>query len=727
MAPELYDGADADARSDQFSFCVALFTALYAQRPFDGDTFETLADNTRAGRINEPASGVPRRIRAAIRRGLSVDPAARFASIDELLVAIAPPTRLRVLIPIATIVVLGVVAAMVKLSFSTDGADQRCTGASAAFAPAWNPARRAAIDKAFAASHLPYAPFAAHEVDTALDRYADGWIAAHTDACRASQIRGEQTEAMLDRRMLCLARRQQEATALVDALTSADDAVVGRSVVAAGTLPDVATCADVAALSQIVAPPADAATRVKIDALTPQLADARARFQTGHYPAALELATKTATEARVIAYRPFEAEADLLQGQIERAMGREQAKASFEAAVWAAEAGRHDEIAARAWAALVFVVGYQGADYKRGAELAQRASAAIARLGGNADIEASLEQGLGAMAADQEKTDESVAHFEKAVALEEKSVGKDHPSVAGALENLGMAVIAQGHPDRAIELQTRALHIREARLGADHPSVAQSLHNLGNVHEQIGNYALAETEERRALAIRRASLDPNHPDIAGTLSDLARVVRHQGRGDEALALDREAVAIGEKAFGPTNPAFAQQLVNLAINLSRLGNHAEADQQFARAEAILTKLNGPDHASVAFVRLSRGDDLMRQSKWRDAAALYERILPVLATAQGSGQALTGARTNLTLAYLELHQATRALQIIELTANASREAMSPANAGSIDFIHARALWDSGRDRKRAHELAVTARTELAASPDDVKEIDAWLARH
>jgi serine/threonine protein kinase len=43
MAPELYGGAAADARCDQFSFCVALFTALHGERPFDGDTFASLA------------------------------------------------------------------------------------------------------------------------------------------------------------------------------------------------------------------------------------------------------------------------------------------------------------------------------------------------------------------------------------------------------------------------------------------------------------------------------------------------------------------------------------------------------------------------------------------------------------------------------------------------------------------------------------------------------------
>ena len=43
MSPEQFRGGFADARSDQFSFCVALYEALFNQRPFGGRTFVELA------------------------------------------------------------------------------------------------------------------------------------------------------------------------------------------------------------------------------------------------------------------------------------------------------------------------------------------------------------------------------------------------------------------------------------------------------------------------------------------------------------------------------------------------------------------------------------------------------------------------------------------------------------------------------------------------------------
>jgi len=86
MAPEQFRGEAADHRSDQFSFCVALFHALYGVFPFAGEHPQEWLAAIEAGVMClEDTPGVAAPLREALRRGLSADPAKRFASMSELL------------------------------------------------------------------------------------------------------------------------------------------------------------------------------------------------------------------------------------------------------------------------------------------------------------------------------------------------------------------------------------------------------------------------------------------------------------------------------------------------------------------------------------------------------------------------------------------------------------------------------------------------------------------
>jgi len=92
MAPEQHLGESAAAASDQFSFCVALFEALFGMRPFAGGSLDALLENKRHGRTRQlPRDhGVPPGIVAAVLRGLSARASLRFASMNDLLAALAP-------------------------------------------------------------------------------------------------------------------------------------------------------------------------------------------------------------------------------------------------------------------------------------------------------------------------------------------------------------------------------------------------------------------------------------------------------------------------------------------------------------------------------------------------------------------------------------------------------------------------------------------------------------
>jgi serine/threonine protein kinase len=121
MAPEQLGGGAADARSDVFSFCVALYESLYGERPFAGSTLPALRAAIEQGAVRAAPvlTSVPAGIRGVLLRGLRATPDARWTTTRALLQALreasAAPRRRRLTVGAAAggvglLLVVGVVA-----------------------------------------------------------------------------------------------------------------------------------------------------------------------------------------------------------------------------------------------------------------------------------------------------------------------------------------------------------------------------------------------------------------------------------------------------------------------------------------------------------------------------------------------------------------------------------------------------------------------------------------
>ena len=122
MAPEQFLGKAIDARTDQFAFCIALYEALYGERPFPGDTVIGLADAVTSQRIKPiPKTDVPTWIRRCLVRGLQADPSQRYPNFDALLATLRtdPVARLKRRVG-ATAAVVIVLAALVVIQQRAD-------------------------------------------------------------------------------------------------------------------------------------------------------------------------------------------------------------------------------------------------------------------------------------------------------------------------------------------------------------------------------------------------------------------------------------------------------------------------------------------------------------------------------------------------------------------------------------------------------------------------------
>ncbi len=268
MAPEQFLGTATDARTDQFSFCVALYEALYGERPFSGNTMFALTTAVVQGQVKEApqSSKVPLWVRKVLLRGLRAPADERYPSMHDLIDALGKnPNAARMRFLAVAAVVLVPVALTVGVHQSLANHKSICGAGPARLAGVWDltatgepePARQAAIHSAFLHTGKSYANEVYATVNRILSGYSQSWAKMYREACEATNARGEQSAEVLDLRMTCLQERLGGLRALTDVFSDANGQVVENAVSAANNLGSLDRCADVPLLRSVVRPPED--------------------------------------------------------------------------------------------------------------------------------------------------------------------------------------------------------------------------------------------------------------------------------------------------------------------------------------------------------------------------------------------------------------------------------------------------------------------------------------
>jgi tRNA A-37 threonylcarbamoyl transferase component Bud32 len=271
MAPEQFVGQTVDARTDQFSFCVALYEALFGVRPFDGATMSELTGNVLAGHVKPTPqrSQVPLAVSRALRRGLSVAPADRYPSMTGLLADLERYARPR------ANVVMGMAAGFVVLAALVGGLVWReidreslCAVPADRFEGVWetsgrNGSRRAAIEFMFRTAGQENARTLSTGRSTSwgwannrsrvsftsaahmLDKYVGDWLSTYKDACEATNYRKDQSAQVLDLRMSCLNDRFNELRGLSEMLVAPSSHLIENAGEAVAALGPVDKCSNV--------------------------------------------------------------------------------------------------------------------------------------------------------------------------------------------------------------------------------------------------------------------------------------------------------------------------------------------------------------------------------------------------------------------------------------------------------------------------------------------------
>ncbi|MBL8950887.1 MAG: serine/threonine protein kinase [Myxococcaceae bacterium] len=726
MAPEQYAGLAASPASDQFAFCVALYEALYGKRPFAGATLAELAHATTLGHVPPAPKGstVPVWLHRVLERGLKPDAAARHPSMTALLQALSddPGEKLRNRL-VAGAVVLLVVASGAAAVLSQVEQGRACRGAERLLNGVWDDTARAKAKTAFEATGKSYATLAFEHARTEMDAYARAWANARTEACEATRVRGEQSEAIMGARFECLERRRDELSALAQAYASADVETVDRAYGAASRLSDLGTCKTARADRKQPPPEAKEAAAQ----LGHELAQGRSLVSAGRFDAARERISSALQISRALKLPAQQAECGLALGELERDTKRFQAaRAALQDAVRQAEAAGDDELAARALTLLVTVVGWRLERPDEARSFALIATGKLDRLGGNPRIEASLAEALGDAEWQAGNRAASLAAYQKALAGFTALEGEEGLSVARLHSSLGWVLTEQGSLSEArVELNT-SLKTREKLLGAEHPTLISSWNELSTLALAMGDVPEAVRTQERALELARKSLGNDSPAVARMALNLSQALVPAGRVAEADTLVESARELLDRH--PDAPVSLQvewvrQRGQVDAALSRF---AVAEQHARDGLTKAVSAFGEKHPQAALFHLDLARALSGQKKWRDALVEYDTFARL---EEGLG---AGAEPETVLALAEsggvLVELKRGAEALERLEQAVRllplDKGNHARAGHARLLLAQALWPTEPARAKTVALEARGEFELAKRDADVKRVDVWL---
>lgn len=592
MAPEQAEATRADARADQFSFCVALAEALYGRHPFDRNIRAALTAATWAPELAE-RRGVPARLQRVLTRGLRRDPDDRYASMHALLEDLGGVIRARarligLVLGAGALGLAGFAGAMLSGS-EPAGAPPPCPAPEEGHIPGvWDDDVRGVVSRQFDDLLIL----------RTLDRYANAWTRMSHEACEATRVRGEHSEEVLDARTVCLDSRRRSLAAVTGMLSSGAVTELPRALDLAYALPGLQPCSNLRLLRYLDAPDPDPDKRAELDELESELWRTHALASAGSTGEAEETLARLSVRIDALGHKPLQAQARRILSVVVSSTDVDRSVTLMREGYQLAMVSHADDTAAELALSLA-----QTEAFERGDPDASRLWMDLAQSNAQRSelpIEHALSFARGAVSLAEGDCDTAIVEFSAAA---EAGDGRwTGASVVGpAYANVAACHLQQGHPELAAAPLQNAIMMFDDIYG---PYDQRTLDNVANAAAALrlqGDLVGAENALTDVLERQEVALGASHPSLAMTLMALAAVMRDTERARRALELDERALRIREAVFGPQSMKTASVLRSLATDSLALGDIARAVALRERAASILASTAGPEHPSTVEAR------------------------------------------------------------------------------------------------------------------------------
>ena len=241
------------------------------------------------------------------------------------------------------------------------------------------------------------------------------------------------------------------------------------------------------------------------------------------------------------------------------------------------------------------------------------------------EIEASIRFTLGTTYEAIGVYEKSIAELEKALSIQKRSLGTDHPDTLNTMNSLAAVFIRLGKYADAESILQETISRQKQVLGAENHETVTSMHNLGIVYYYQGKFKEAESIGRETLDIRKRVLGENHPDTIYSLENLAIALSGQGKHKEAENVYNEAKEKSARIFGSNHPSTLRIMHNLACELNHLKKYHESESLFIETLDKQREVFGPDHPDTIITMANLADLLNNMERFHDAEILSKEAL------------------------------------------------------------------------------------------------------
>ncbi len=715
MSPEHHGNAPLDARSDQFSFCVALFEALVGVRPFVGETAAELAAATVRAELPPTVARLPTRLRGPIARGLAARPDGRFASMDALLHAIERGRRSPWPVRVALVGAAATVAGVVMLGRAPGPTLERCHAGAALVGEFWRDEMVEGLTLEPGSMSVAYARTEARRAGLRVDAYAKRWATLHDEVCAEAQAADPRAAAGHDTRTRCVEDRRASLAGLVAVLQSGTVEAASIDAVLR-TLPPLDECraADRIGWDPV---PDDPAVAARVAAVRERLRALRLDFATAT-PQQIDELPALLAEARATGFAHAIAATLQLVALVADDRGDvAAARAAAGEALHLAIAHGDDDNAARTATLIVHHLS-RNADRDGEAEhWADLAAALLERAGNPPRRRADLLDAVGGLRFQREDYRGALAAFVEAERLFREAMGDDADEVHGVRANQAIQLAHMGRPGEAMAIASASFAWQTQSLGPDHTDTLRTLHVMVLIERILGAPEIMRRTCGELVERMQRAQGPRGRALADMLYNLASADVAVGDAEAA----RRHVEASRLAFPVRDDAFAEaQYAQLD------GAIAALDGDYDRARALLDRAidvfehAGQIHASsAASARRGRADISLATGRWRDALADIDAAgatsLHSIGTSSAAAAVVAADALGDSLA--------RARMLAIAEANLAVE------ANDLPMLRfARAVVEGRRDPQRLQEVTQLrdALRRVTWSGDvQVRLVDAWLA--